>query len=118
MAGSGTKGDCTGNLNNMKNKAPAEMCVSQRKKERKKIYKKKGKTKKRKKGSYFQQQGLEVFLETNSWLHLFANSTTSCSILESVVFDELLGLPVASLDVYACENKNIHNADPKACSCT
>ena len=74
MAGSGTKGGCPVTLNNMKNKAPAEMYE-----------------KKRKKGSYFQQQELEMFLEINSWLYLFANRTTSCSILELAVFDELLG---------------------------
>jgi len=68
MAGSGTKGGCTVNLNNMKNKAPAEMYEPHKKKRRKK--EKKNKTKKKeKRGSYFQQQGLEVFLKTNSWLH-------------------------------------------------
>ena len=48
MTGSGTKGGCTVNLNNMKNKAPAEMYE---KKKEKKIEKKekKGKKENRKK---------------------------------------------------------------------
>ena len=92
MAGSGTKGGCTVNLINMKKregKAPAEM--SEKKKIKTKKIKKIKKKKKRKKGSYSQQQELEMFLEINSWLYLFANRTTSCSILELAVFDELLG---------------------------
>jgi len=72
--------------------------------------------KKKKKGSYFEQQGLEVFLESNSWLHLFTNSTIGCSLPEFVQFydndsDKLLGVSAACF-----EYKNILDADPKACS--
>ena len=51
MAGSGTKGGCTVNLNNMKNKAPAEMYERKKRKTRKKNRKKEKKKeeKKRKK---------------------------------------------------------------------
>ena len=63
MAESETKDGCTIILNNMKNKAPAEM-YEQKKRKRKK--EKKRRKKRRKKNIYFQQQGLEVFLETNS----------------------------------------------------
>ena len=57
-----------------------------------------------------------MFLESNSWLHLFTNSTTGCSLPEFVQFydndfDELLGVLAAGF-----ENKNILDADPKACS--
>jgi len=70
MAGSGTKGGCTVNLNNMENKAPADMYELKKIKKKENKHKNKTNKKKRKKGgSYFQQQGLEVFLETNSWLH-------------------------------------------------
>ena len=51
MAESGTKGGCTINLNNMKNKAPAEMyeLKKNRKKNRKKKSKKRRKKNKKKK---------------------------------------------------------------------
>ena len=62
-----------------------------KKKEKKEKKTSEKKTKKKKKRFILSATGLEVFLETNSWLHLFENSTTSCSILELAVFDELLG---------------------------
>ena len=78
------------------------------------LFKKKQQTKKR--DSYFQQQGLEVLLESTSWSHLFTNSTTDCSLPEFVQFydndsDQLLGVSAACF-----ENKNMLDADPKACS--
>jgi len=94
MAGSGTKGGCTVNLINMKKregKAPAEMSEKKNKKKLHNKKKEEKKNKRKKKRFILSATGLEVFLETNSWLHLFENSTTSCSILELAVFDELLG---------------------------
>ena len=114
MAGLGTKGGCTVNLNNMKTTILAEMYEPKKqtnKQKRRRKKNKKKRKKRKKKGLYFQQQGLEV----NSWLHLFANSTTGCSLPEFVQFydndsDKLLGVSAACF-----EYKNILDADPKAC---
>ena len=110
MAGSRTKGRCIVNLNNMKNKAPVEMYELKKRKRKKR----------EKKGVHtFSNRGLRCSWRPIIGYIFFANSTTSCSILALADFDELLGLPVAGLDVHAYfENKNIHDADPKACSCT
>jgi len=72
-------------------------------------------------GSYFQQQGLEVFLEklkTQQLVTSFANSTTDCFVPEVVEFydndsDKLLGLSTACFDVYVRENKNFLDANQR-----
>ena len=64
MAGSGSKGGCTVNLNNMKNKAPAEM-YELKKIKRKKIEKKRNKgeknQKKEKKKQKNEKKGVPTF---------------------------------------------------------
>jgi len=86
------------------------------KQKRNKTKKQKTQKKGKKKSSYYQQHGLEVFLESNSWLHLFTNSTTDCSLPEFVQFydndsDKLLGVSAEGFNVYVHENQNAIDAE-------
>ena len=84
MAGSGTKGGCTVNLNNMKNKVPVEMYELKKKRKKLKKGEKKGEKKEEKKGKKgvhtFSNRGLRcswrptvgyIFLQTVQQVVLF-----------------------------------------------
>jgi len=52
----------------------------------------------------------------NSWLHLFTNNTSGCSVPKLAEFydndfDELLGVSAEGFDVYVHENKNVADAE-------
>jgi len=80
MAGSGTKGGCTVNLNNMKNKAPAEVYELKKRKEKKSKKEKKRKKNEKKGVHTFNNRGLRcswrptvgyIFLQTVQQVVLF-----------------------------------------------